>query len=329
MEALLPACLNSIDINDDRLEVLVVNDGSTDNSLKIANLYAAKNPSVFKVIDKENGNYGSCINAALPIAKGKYVKVLDADDRFDTSEFTAFVHTLQEANSDMVVTAYRTILATGKTIYHDVSLFPKGAQPTDAFFRNRRFNFLPMHRIAYKTKFLKEIGYKQTEGISYTDSEWTFKPLFHIKSAATYGLCVYEYHLGRQGQTMNPANLLKSLKQEIVILQGLIDYKLKYNSTTCSEVNEFIDFTLLRKVILIYTQELIIAPDKAFDSNIVKEMEQILKDKDPSLYNAAANFDCRSFVIRHWRKHQRRLPFLIRNSAKLTLNAIKLLKHNE
>lgn len=74
----------------DRLEVIVVNDGSTDGSLDIIRRYEQKRPDLIKVIDKANGHYGSCVNAGLGIATGKYFKILDADDWFDTSALVEF-----------------------------------------------------------------------------------------------------------------------------------------------------------------------------------------------------------------------------------------------
>ena len=84
MEKYLKNGLDSLIISErkERVEVIVVNDGSKDRSLEIAAEYVEKYPSVFRLIDKPNGNYGSCINAALKIASGKYIKIMDADDHF-------------------------------------------------------------------------------------------------------------------------------------------------------------------------------------------------------------------------------------------------------
>ena len=91
MEKYLDKCLTSLIVSDDKmplLEVLVINDGSKDRSSEIAHSYEQKYPQTFRVIDKENGNYGSCINRGLKEATGKYVKVLDADDWFDTNNLS-------------------------------------------------------------------------------------------------------------------------------------------------------------------------------------------------------------------------------------------------
>ena len=84
MEKYLDKCLSSLIVDDKelmtQLEVLVVIDGAKDRSSEIAHTYQDKYPDTYVVIDKENGNYGSCINRGLKEASGKYVKVLDADD---------------------------------------------------------------------------------------------------------------------------------------------------------------------------------------------------------------------------------------------------------
>ena len=76
MERYLRYCLDSLCVSrgGEALEVLVVNDGSKDTSSAIAHEYEQKHPGIFRVIDKENGNYGSCVNRGLAEAKGKYIK---------------------------------------------------------------------------------------------------------------------------------------------------------------------------------------------------------------------------------------------------------------
>jgi glycosyltransferase involved in cell wall biosynthesis len=116
MEDYLGRCLDSVVDHkwDDSVEVIVVNDGSKDRTLQIARQYQSEYPQIVTVIDKENGHHGSCTNAALPVAKGKYVKVLDADDWFDTDAFAYLIDKLQTLDSDLVITNYTNHYASRK-----------------------------------------------------------------------------------------------------------------------------------------------------------------------------------------------------------------------
>ena len=95
MENFLNNCISSLVVSDelmDAQEIIIVNDGSKDKTLKIATDWANKFQNSIRIIDKKNGNYGSCINAALNIATGTFVKVLDADDSFDTNNYEDFLN---------------------------------------------------------------------------------------------------------------------------------------------------------------------------------------------------------------------------------------------
>ena len=121
MQNYLRRCLDSLIVSPELmgfLEVLVVNDGSKDNSSAIAHEYQEKHPDTFRVIDKENGNYGSCVNRGLAEAQGKYIKVLDADDWFDTKNFEAFMQFLENNDTDLVISDFDQVDESGKLVNH-------------------------------------------------------------------------------------------------------------------------------------------------------------------------------------------------------------------
>ena len=66
------------------IEVLIINDGSTDNTACIAARYPEKYPEIFRLVNKENGGHGSAVNCGISEAKGKYFKTVDGDDWVDT-----------------------------------------------------------------------------------------------------------------------------------------------------------------------------------------------------------------------------------------------------
>lgn len=232
MEKYLDKCLSSLLMNDKdlqkKIEVLVVNDGSTDQSSKIARTFSQKYPDTFIVIDKLNGNYGSCVNRGILEATGKYIKVLDADDFFDSEVFEDYIRFLLTADSDMVVNDFCSVNEQEhivKTKHYSLaknrSTFQFDQKIVNKFLR---YN-LQMHAIAYKTKNLRNIGYKQTEGISYTDQEWTFIPLKTVYTISYYSGVLYYYLIGRVGQTMDSTVFSRSFHQdEICILRKLTDF---------------------------------------------------------------------------------------------------------
>lgn len=224
MERYLAACLDSLLITGlQRIEVIIVNDGSIDSSPGIAASYGERYPNVFRVVNKENGNYGSCINRGLKEAVGKYVKVLDADDSFDTANFCEFVDFLDSVDADLILSDYVEVDeqggVTGKHDYDfpvDVELKFKDICTTGTF-KN-----MQMHAVTYRRQMLVDMGYVQSEGVSYTDQQWIFIPMVRVRSVRRFGKCVYRYLLGRVGQTMDPAIKRKHMNHIMVCVHGML-----------------------------------------------------------------------------------------------------------
>ena len=190
MEEYLTKCLESLLVPDlalrQRLDVIVVNDGSKDRTSEIGHQFEHNNPGVVRVIDKPNGNYGSCINAALPEAQGRYVKILDADDTFDTPVFSRFLNFVatesSELSPDVFVNDFVVVDGDGKEMHRHV--FGKDGDTSFSlpYHDYRCGHSMWMHALAYRTALVRAIGYHQTEGISYTDQEWVVIPMMSARS---------------------------------------------------------------------------------------------------------------------------------------------------
>lgn len=212
MELFLPKCLESFGLDQirkedgtlaDALEVVVVNDGSSDRTSEVAHRFEERFPEVVKVIDKANGNYGSCANAALRSATGRYVRILDADDYFETgevAEYLRFVVSLHGA-ADLVVNDYDEVGSSGK-----VSKVVQYGLPSDAVFPMRLLadsdEMLDIHSIAYRREILAKMAYRQSEGILYTDAEWHSLPMSQVATVAYRPGVLTHYLVERTGQSM-------------------------------------------------------------------------------------------------------------------------------
>ena len=212
MELFLPKCLESFGIDQlrkedtalaDALEVIVVNDGSADRTSEVAHQVEKQFPEVVKVIDKANGGYGSCVNAALRVATGRYIRILDADDYFETSEVVQYLRFLIALNgtADLVVNDYDEVGVSGK-----VSKVIRYGLPSDGVFATGLLidsnEMLDIHGIAYRREILDKMSYRQSEGILYTDAEWHSLPMSQVATVAYRPGVLTHYLIGRNGQSM-------------------------------------------------------------------------------------------------------------------------------
>lgn len=225
MEKYIARCLDSFiydNMND--IEVVVVNDGSKDNTLKIALTYEYKYPNTFKVIDKENGGHGSTINKGIEVAQGKYFKVVDADDWVDTIALAKYVNILKDCNTELVATNYVEAYAeTNKRVLIDFKNveYNRNYSYKEIVEKNIR---IPMHSITYKTSTLKDNNIRLQEKTFYVDIEYNLLPVPFVKSIVFYDLSLYQYFLGRPDQSVSRNSLLKNYDHTIRVDKSIINY---------------------------------------------------------------------------------------------------------
>lgn len=317
MEDLLPRCLDSLIIKEkfDNLDIIIVNDGSEDKSSDIGHQYEMNFPNVIRVIDKPNGNYGSCINCGLKKAKGKYVKVLDSDDYFNKLEFSKFVELLLSLDADAVLTDYTVVQSDKRKLIRTMSdkTIGKIVQIDDMPIR-----FVQMHGITYKTKLLRDMDYKQTEGISYTDQEWIFFPFFFLKDIIYYPLNIYQYVLGREGQTMNADIVLKCYSHTLKSVLRMMDYYAHFDRLTLSENRiKYLSSRIIGRCFVLYKIFLIKQSNEDYDDVSCRLLDESLKKCDLYLYEKVGHMPIHRFLpyyfIERWRVNNKRVTnFLLR-----------------
>lgn len=291
MENYIVRCLDSlVAIKLDLLkflEILVINDGSKDRSLEIANLYKEKYPYVVRVIDKENGNYGSCVNRGLKEATGRYIKVLDSDDSFDSAGLEQIVSLLMNIDPvDMVVTDYYVSYA-GSSKKNRVS-FRLPINFVCNLYKNkylRAIYGIQMHAIIYRTQMLINMNYKQTEGISYTDQEWCFFPIMEARTMFYIDVPLYNYFIGRPGQTMSPESLKKTVEHVIKVADNMLE---KYIQLDSSSFPNSKSYYLRHRIVIkykdIYRLLLIDFDDASFSKEKFRKLESYIKGKSPKIF---------------------------------------------
>lgn len=306
MERLLPRCLDSLILADEELmksaEVLVVIDGAKDSSSAIAHSYEERFPQTFRVIDKENGNYGSCVNRGLAEAKGKYIKVLDADDSFDNAAYGKYLHALRSTDADLIVTS-----GTNVTEDDHVSFEWKFCYEDNKTYPIEQLHHVWIHDVTHKTSLLRSIGYHQTEGISYTDEEWVFYPMFQVDNFMALNVRLYRYTVGREGQTMNPANWVKSMKNEIHVSKKMYAF-LNERNWECGRTSNFIYEKMDGRIRDFYQRALLTCA--LYNNEELKEFDLYLKESCRKVYDSLNELKAPAdrFIFRYvkyWRKNNR------------------------
>lgn len=308
MQDYLHRCLDSLIVPEEQmqlLEVLVVNDGSKDNSSVIAHEYQNKYPDTFRVIDKENGNYGSCVNRGLREATGKYIKILDADDWFDNVTLALYLIYLTALDVDLVLTDFKIVYENSKKVipylYSQKNIVADQVISVEQLLSYNSMFYGQMHGFTYKTKILREMKYNQTEGISYTDQEYVNIPFTRVKTVCYYPNILYNYLLGREGQTMMSIKD-KSMGQLMQVVSKLCEF---YSSSDYDNkvYKNYLFQQILVQIHLIYSSGLL---EKSFNVEILKDFDIKLMQY-PSLYSESAKIKARRFpYVEIWRNNNRK-----------------------
>lgn len=254
MENYIERCISSLVVEDKelmkRLDIIVVNDGSKDRSSELAHQFADKYPDSICVIDKQNGNYGSCINAALPMVQGKYVRILDADDSYYTENLAGYLKALDGCNADLVLTKFNTVDCDGNIIKAYLPLEEEFEGKTFAMKDIPEWSYIMMHNVAFRKELFDGLGYHQTEGISYTDWEFVFHPMSRVKTVYYYPKNIYRYLIGREGQTVSPMITINKLEDEEASLFSQLAIISELDKS--NEAYGFMKNMVVRRIVHIY-----------------------------------------------------------------------------
>lgn len=222
----------------DRVEVIVVDDGSKDNTLKIAKKYQEKFHDIVKVVHQENGGHGEAVNTGIKNATGLYFKVLDSDDCLGKKALAEVLDLLEDmvskdAGLDMLITNF---MYDKQGVKHKKIMKYKKAMPVGRMFGWDELKFgttqyLLMHSVIYRTKVLRECNMELPRHTFYVDNIYVFQPLPFVKNIYYLDVCLYKYFIGRDDQSVNENIMIKRLDQQYRVTRIMLDI---YNN---SEIN--------------------------------------------------------------------------------------------
>ena len=218
-------CLNSLLAGGSRVEIIIINDGSTDNTGVLADRYAEKYPDIVRVIHQENGGHGEGINQGLKHATGIYFKVVDSDDTV-SEDFSAFLDTLEQCENqggvDLAVTNYYYVHSDGigdRSINYSNALPENrifGWQDTKSF---RMHQMLTIHSCTFRTEVMRRSGEPLPKKIFYEDNLMVCKTLPNVRKLFYLNVDLYRYWIGRPDQSVQQSISIRRYYHQILVTE--------------------------------------------------------------------------------------------------------------
>ena len=328
-EKYIEKCLNSlIDSRvENKIEVIIVSDGSKDNSINIAKKVTKDYSKTFSIIEKENGGHGSTINVGIKKATGKYFRVLDSDDWFDKNEFIKFVSKLEKCDSDLVITNYSKEYVNdgiSETIKYNNLKSGKEYSFDNFDLGLLDNNFFAMATITYKTDILKKRNFQLPEKTFYVDMIYDVFPILDVNTFTYFDCNIYKYYIGRVGQSVNTSSFARNYLNHDKVTRKLIDFYQK-NINVFNEIKKIYIKNIVKTIINTnYSIYCIFHKEKKLSYKNVKEFDLYLRNNSKELYKETNN----SF-IRIYRKTKFMLIFIIPNKLKMFIYKLMLNKKSK
>ena len=218
-------CVESLLPGGDRVEIIIIDDGSKDNTGIIADEYAAKYPNIVKVVHQENGGHGEGINQGLRHATGRYFKVVDSDDTM-SADFVPFLDLLESCEAqggvDLMVTNYYYVHSDGvgdRSINYS-SVLPEGKIFTwDETKRFRPHQMLTIHSCTFRTDAMRQWGEELPKHVFYEDNLMVYQTLPHVQKMYYMNADLYRYWIGRPDQSVQQNVMSKRYHHQILVTE--------------------------------------------------------------------------------------------------------------
>ncbi len=229
-ESYMRRCVDSLLVGGSKVEIILVNDGSSDRTGEIADEYREKYPDIVKVIHKENGGHGSGIMAGLAQAEGIYYKIVDSDDWADADSLhriLALIESFMQRGNllDLIVCNYvYEYEGRQQHTIHYRGIFPREKEFTwsecGPFDITR---YMIMHSVFYRTELVRECNLQIPLHTFYVDNIFLYSPLPLVNSIYYCDTDFYRYYIGRADQSVNESVMIKRVDQQILVSKLILE----------------------------------------------------------------------------------------------------------
>lgn len=288
-EAYMEKCIESLLVGGEDVEILVVDDGSSDRTAEIADAYAEKYPTIVKAIHQENGGHGEAVNAGIRNASGLYFKVVDSDDWVNKEAYQKILNTLEELirgpkTVDLLISnfVYEKQGATRKKVMQYRHCCPaEKVFGWDEMGHMPKGKYLLMHSMIYRTKLLHECGLELPKHTFYVDNLFAFEPLPYVENLYYLDVNFYRYFIGRDDQSVNEKVMIRRIDQQIRVNKLMVDAFLKAqfkNKRVKTYMLSYLDIiTTISSIMLVRS-----GTEEALNKK--KELLEYIREQDRWLY---------------------------------------------
>ena len=229
--AYMDHCIQTLLPAGEEAEIILIDDGSTDDTGAIADRWAAAYPDLVRVIHQENGGHGEGVNQGLRHAEGLYYKVVDSDDWLDEDALKALMDQLRasarrEAPVDLFVCNYvyeHVSDGSHHVVRYKNALTPGKVLTWNEIGRFRASQFMIMHAAVYRTQVLRDSGIVLPRHTFYVDNVFVYVPLPSVKTLCYLDIDLYRYFIGRADQSVTEENMMRRIDQQIRITRIMTD----------------------------------------------------------------------------------------------------------
>ncbi len=286
--AYMRKCIESLLPGGEQVEIIIVDDGSKDETEAIADDYASKYPTIVKAIHQENGGHGEAVNTGLRHATGVYYKVVDSDDWVDGEAYKKILETLENLVTgsrtvDMLISnfVYEKQGARRKKVMSYRVCFPQEEIFTWDDTRVMKNAYILMHSVIYRTRLLKDCGLQLPSHTFYVDNIFVFQPLPSVKTLYYVNVNFYRYFIGREDQSVNEAVMIRRIDQQIKVNKIMIEI-LTSSRVENKKLKKYMVHYL--DIITLVSTMMLIRSGTEVNLEKKNDLWQYLKKKDFALY---------------------------------------------
>ena len=289
-EAYMSKCIDSLLPGGEDVEIIIVDDGSTDGTAQIADEYAAKYPDICRAIHQENAGHGGAVNTGMGAAKGIYFKVVDSDDWVDPDSYREVLEALRRFKDERVPVdllianyVYEHVLDGKSHAIRYTNALPEGTLFGWEEARHFRMSQnLLMHSVIYRTRVLRDCGLHLPEHTFYVDNLFVYIPLPYVRRIYYLNTDFYRYYIGREDQSVNEKTMISRIDQQILVNRLMVDAYDLYEEVSNKHLRNYM-FNYLAMIFTVTSVMLIVSKTP---ENIRKrdELWKYFREKRPRMW---------------------------------------------